>query len=575
MDNMSPDMYTTVTKRGLIQAMYNRELQANGTPNSVYSWGKRCFGNNQEQQKAFAILVAKFILTFCSEAENVGTMDDFCSHVVLHEYFHYKQIFSDVIRQAAESKQLVMFLTGPSGSGKSTVITELVKYAEQFCSNINQPFTKNTILVTANSALAATLIHGQTLSSSIFNRNDIATKEHFRNCVKMLIIDNICAVTSSEIKKLDKKLKFLTDNSTNMFGGIDVIFVGDLRQLPPIGRKPITNCSEFTSSVNSYIELKQRPQFNDVKLFQDICTRFYKGCPTKSDFDTLNNRVVSSVDLLPEDVTAICTSREERDNFNLNCWLRYLLTHGEHQGLVIIADVFSATTERDRYYSNTCYHNRPNGYDPVLRCYPGRRQMLTGYLDYNNYMCDGTEGFFVDVVLQSKQQFHYQIIEGMMIKCVYASQLQYMLWEVDEKIVKIYPTKFSSSNDESSSRVIQLPVTSSNAIYACKLQGCTANNLYILSWKYDHNWPYVVFSRASSLENLFFREPLSPLQNYSVPKALTTLCKFFRKNASLPDFNVITKLLTKENKPETDCSQSVLENLKDPEMFKQEPEGMQ
>ena len=42
----------------------------------------------------------------------------------------------------------------------------------------------------------------------------------------------------------------------------------------------------------------------------------------------------------------------------------------------------------------------------------------------------------------------------------------------------------------------QIPLTSNNATTGYKLQGSTVDTLYIPSWDYKNNWPYVVLSRV-------------------------------------------------------------------------------
>jgi thymidine kinase len=137
-----------------------------------------------------------------------------------------------MVGKPSKMGQLIMFLTGPGGSGKSEIINQLLSYAEKFCYNIQQPFTRNTILVTACSGVAATLIHGQTLHSATFlNTNisniDVDEKAKFRNCVKMIIIDEISMLSGTEIKALSKRLNWLKDNHTGVYGGIHIVFIGD------------------------------------------------------------------------------------------------------------------------------------------------------------------------------------------------------------------------------------------------------------------------------------------------------------------------------------------------------------
>ena len=111
-----------------------------------------------------------------------------------------------------------MFLSGPGGSGKSKVIKHVLVYAEQFCSLLNYPFDKYTIMVTASTGVAATLINGDTIHRSVGlstkddrPKDQKSQQEDIRNFkrVRMLIIDEIsmlghgaifgCFLLSSEI----------------------------------------------------------------------------------------------------------------------------------------------------------------------------------------------------------------------------------------------------------------------------------------------------------------------------------------------------------------------------------------
>jgi ABC-type transport system involved in cytochrome bd biosynthesis fused ATPase/permease subunit len=56
---------------------------------------------------------------------------------------------------------------GPGGSGKSCVLNLLVRYAKEYCIYLNVPFTKQTIVMTAMSGVAASMIGGNTAHSAL------------------------------------------------------------------------------------------------------------------------------------------------------------------------------------------------------------------------------------------------------------------------------------------------------------------------------------------------------------------------------------------------------------------------
>lgn len=52
--------------------------------------------------------------------------------------------------------------------------------------------------------------------------------------VKVLIIDEISMIYAELLSQIDSRLKQITGDFKTNFGGLDVILIGDLRQLPPV-----------------------------------------------------------------------------------------------------------------------------------------------------------------------------------------------------------------------------------------------------------------------------------------------------------------------------------------------------
>ena len=549
------------------------DIEANGTPESIHLWGMQAFPNDNEQQRAFEILTAKFVLTYCTAADTNDDVSDTLFGVARHEYTRCKRLLHEMIGKPAQIGQLIMFLTGAGGSGKSEVINQLIDYGQHFCSNIEQPFTRNTILVTACSGVAATLIHGQTLHSATYlNKNikniDIDEKAKFQNNVKLLIIDEISMLSGSDIKALSKRLNWLMDNRSGVYGGLDIAFMGDFRQLPPVGKKPIyeTKSPEFRSFVNCYIKLRGRYRFHNDPTFGEICHRFHNGCPTTADFIAINNRVVSSSNPLPKNVRTACKRNDEREAVNVGTWLQYLHDHGENEGFAVLADNIQIRTERSAnkhlkdvttFYSRVgeddCETHMEGRFAPMLRCYPHCPQMLTTNIDVGNNLANGTQGNCTGIVLQPGKNFHVRQIDNMAVKCVYASELKYLLWDCDGKTVHIKPKQYTSLkvqfplpnlfghriNHKATIylKATQLPLISNNATTGHKLQGASVECLYISSWNYGVNWPYVALSRVRTLQGLYLGKPLYPFKDYSVPQSLLRMLNTFQTRVSPPIFD--------------------------------------
>lgn len=131
------------------------------------------------------------------------------------------------------------FLTGAPGSGKSFVLNRFVSAARTRGRNV---------AVTASTGIAATHIGGVTIHSwsglgirdSLTERDieTIASRDRlvrrFLGC-DTLVIDEVSMLSADFLDMLDRLAKAIRD-SNHPFGGLQVILVGDMFQLPPIGR---------------------------------------------------------------------------------------------------------------------------------------------------------------------------------------------------------------------------------------------------------------------------------------------------------------------------------------------------
>ena len=129
----------------------------------------------------------------------------------------------------AQGRQII-FVTGGAGTGKSTFIRELQARFE----------TKNTVVL-APTGIAALTAGGQTIHS--FCRlplrpvlpEDIRDAEdrELIEAIELMIIDEISMVRADMLDGVDMFLR-RNRKSTAPFGGVQIVLVGDLFQLPPV-----------------------------------------------------------------------------------------------------------------------------------------------------------------------------------------------------------------------------------------------------------------------------------------------------------------------------------------------------
>lgn len=132
-----------------------------------------------------------------------------------------------------------VFLTGAPGAGKTYVLNEYIRRAAR---------AGKTVAVTASTGIAATHIGGTTIHSwsglgikeflsdwdkENLSKNDRLIKRY--NAADILVIDEVSMLHGHRLDMVNEAAKLLR-KSDEPFGGLQVILVGDLFQLPPISR---------------------------------------------------------------------------------------------------------------------------------------------------------------------------------------------------------------------------------------------------------------------------------------------------------------------------------------------------
>lgn len=142
------------------------------------------------------------------------------------------QEFSGVLDQLEYTKDH-LFITGRAGTGKSTLL------------QVFRNTTKKRVVVLAPTGIAALNVRGQTIHSffgfppRLLNKSEIEKRKNFRIYVNidMIIIDEISMVRADIIDNIDYFLR-INRNVNAPFGGVQMIFFGDLFQLPPVVSTP-------------------------------------------------------------------------------------------------------------------------------------------------------------------------------------------------------------------------------------------------------------------------------------------------------------------------------------------------
>ncbi len=160
-----------------------------------------------------------------------------------------------------ENSDRPVFITGRAGTGKSTLL-------DYFRST-----TKKDIIVLAPTGVAALNVRGQTIHSffgfkpnvtlqsvkKLRQRNDVYSE------INTIIIDEVSMVRADLMDCVDKFLRLNGRNKHMPFGGIQMIFIGDLYQLPPV-----VSAKEKEAFKDHY----ESPYFFDAQVMKGLSMEF-------------------------------------------------------------------------------------------------------------------------------------------------------------------------------------------------------------------------------------------------------------------------------------------------------------
>ena len=195
-----------------VKVVTNKEainlMTPNGTGESILHWSMLT-NLDKRQQKAFTAIVASFVLTFYTDPETDGER---LSELSQQRYEQERVRLQQLVRVGFQDgdqtyTQMIMLLHGPGGSGKSTVIELVCDYARRFCDNIDYPFTGNTIVITAMSGVAATLLGGNTTHKKCAIRRKVnqADIDQWKG-TRLIVVDEISFASAEDLEKMDQKL---------------------------------------------------------------------------------------------------------------------------------------------------------------------------------------------------------------------------------------------------------------------------------------------------------------------------------------------------------------------------------
>jgi hypothetical protein len=236
------------------------------------------------------------------EQNNIGTnfnhLNNFKNELPIN---FNEEVFSEIY-ELMDNTNNSIFITGKAGTGKSTLIDYYRTKSK-----------KNTVYL-APTGIAALNIKGKTIHSLFKFPHEVVTSNVINNIkykerdidlfknIRTIIIDEISMVRADIIQGIDYVLKMYRKKH-EPFGGVQMIFIGDMYQLPPvIDKKDITILHKdkivFNGHIIDYFQLKYGgPYFFNSDAFKNSLFLYYE---LKTVFRQKDNDFINLLNLIRE-----------------------------------------------------------------------------------------------------------------------------------------------------------------------------------------------------------------------------------------------------------------------------------
>ncbi len=386
-------------------------------------------------------------------------------------------------------------------------------------------------MVLAPTGVAALNIGGQTIHS-FFNFNPSITVAEVGNVyvpneklyknIDTIVIDEISMVRADLLDCVGEFLRLYGKKKRKPFGGIQMIFIGDLYQLPPV----------VTSKEKGIEEIYETPYFFSAKAFNKTEFEFveFEKVYRQSDeefleiLNTIRNNTVTD-ELIEKLNTRVNRDFEPNDNE----FYIYLSTTNKIADKINNEKLSKLSGKEYNYFSKIRgsfdTEDLPNSKELNLKI--GSHVMLVNN-DSNGRWVNGDIGKIVDIQKARKKGeddiICVELSDGMVV------DVEPYTWELFKYV---FDNESNQLFSESVGTFTQYPLRLAWAITAHKSQGLTFDKVIIdLSGGiFSHGQLYVALSRCRTLEGIVLKKPVSKKHVFIDRRVVKFLTKFQYKKS--------------------------------------------
>ncbi len=399
--------------------------------------------------------------------------------------------FAKALHMMEEDNKNV-FITGKAGTGKSTLL-------EYF-----RLITQKNVVTLAPTGVAAVNIGGQTIHSFFRFRPDVTPEKVRREAKKQassiykrldaIVIDEISMVRADLLDCVNEFLRINGKKPGLPFGGIQMILIGDLYQIPPV----VTRHDRFV--IDGYYDSEyffDARGFADIEIkyleletiyrqteqnFIDLLNKIRNKTASEEELALLNKRVIDHNTTLPKDVIYLTTTNAMAEERN-----KAELAKLPGQSYFFTAEV-TGKIDKKSFPA-----------DEVLEIKTGAQVMLLNN-DAAGRWINGTIGTVAGI---NEDSLEIKLNDGEVEEVnPYKWDLYRFFWDKDSQSV----------GTEIIGSFRQYPLKLAWAITIHKSQGKTFDNVVIDLGKgvFASGQLYVALSRCRSLDGIFLQRKLNP-----------------------------------------------------------------
>ncbi len=426
--------------------------------------------------------------------------------------------------EAMDETDQHLFVTGKAGTGKSTLLWYFRNH------------TDKTVAYLAPTGVAAVNIQGETIHSFFGFRPDITVKkvrENFQDRdrdglfeeLDAILIDEISMVRADLLDCVNELLKMHGPEPGTPFGGIQMILIGDLYQLPPVVTSDEKDHFEsvydspyfFDSRVMEEMDLKmielQKVYRQTDSDFLDLLNAVRKRTVSDEHLERLRDRVQPEFDPEPDEMYIHLTPTNSKAQRINQTQLDKL--EGDEK-------TFSGTRKGD--FDEGALPTREE-----LTLKEGAQVMMVNN-DSDRRWVNGTIGRIVGFDQEEgKVLVQVRLEEGSVV------DVEPYEWEMYQFT---YDPEAGTLVSETIGSFEQYPLTLAWAITIHKSQGKTYDRVII---DYDrgmfaHGQAYVALSRCTTLDGLVLKKPVEEkhiFTDWRIQKFLTDT-RYLRANQKMP-----------------------------------------